>query len=138
MVETQSHTNIRIRGHNHDAFGNGLSQEELDNIHKNGLKVEITLVAQKNPKLYNDVAISASDGDNSYAPVTATFPFGDALRAGNLDEVTYEYYYAPGVISVGEDFNICVKNLNTGQKTCETGINHSEHQPEEVTIKVPV
>jgi hypothetical protein len=101
-----------------DAFGNGLSQEELDYIHKNGLKVEITLVVQKNPKLYDNVEISTGDGSNSYYPVTATFPFGDALRAGNLDEVTYEYFYAPGVISVGEDFNICVKNLNTGKTSC--------------------
>ncbi len=125
-------------GHNHDAFGNGLSQAELDNIHKNGLKVEITLVAQKNPKLYNDVAITATDGSNSYDGVTAEFPFGEALRVGNLDEVTYTYYYAPGVISVGESFNICAKNLDTGEKSCETGINHEEHEPEEVTIEVPV
>lgn len=125
-------------GHaNHDAFGNGLSAEQLENIHKNGLKVDITLVPEKDETQYHDVSITATDGSNSYDGVTAEFPFGDGLKGGNLHDTTYTYYYAPGVISVGENFNICVENVDSGNKACETGINHSEHEPEEISIAVP-
>ena len=138
VTQKSSQPDLAVPPYNHDNnYDNNYSEAELDNIYKNGLKVEIKLVAKSNPSEYHDVAISANDGDNSYTPVSATFPFGDNIRDTGSNTITYTYYYLPGVISVGESFNICVKNLDSGHTSCETGINHGEHKPEQITIALP-
>jgi len=103
----------------------GLSDSQLEDYQKNGLQVDISLT---NSKYQGPVQIIAS---SDY------YTEGEKLTVPYEGPATYNYWYKPGLVGIGEPFYICVKNLYSGEKNCGSGINHKEKQPEQIALTVP-